>query len=70
MFPARELVDRIDVEGARVARRLRQLEANAATIGRHVTRGDLTIVDMAERFLVTHIEGHVDQLKEILSTAR
>ena len=70
MFPARELVDRIDVEGARVARRLRGLEANASTVGRHVTRGDLTIADMAERFLVTHIEGHVDQLKDILSTAR
>src|SRR5215510_11949026 len=56
MFPARELVDRIDVEGARVARRLRQLDRQAATLGRHVTRGDLSIADMAERFLVTHIE--------------
>jgi len=70
MFPARELVDRIDVEGARVARRLRGLDAQASTVGRHVTRGDLTIADMAERFLVTHIEGHVDQLKEILATVR
>jgi hypothetical protein len=71
MFPARELVDRIDVEGARVARRLRSLDATqAATIGRHVTRGDLSVADMAERFLVTHIEGHVAQLKEILATAR
>ena len=70
MFPARELVDRIDVEGARVARRLRGLDAKASTVGRHVTRGDVSIADMAERFLVTHIEGHVDQLKEILATAR
>jgi hypothetical protein len=71
MFPARELIDRIDVEGARVARRLRHLSASeAATIGRHVTRGDLTTTDMAERFLVTHIEGHVSQLREILATAR
>jgi len=70
MFPARELVDRIDVEGARVARRLRGLEPKASTVGRHVTRGDLTIAEMAERFLVTHVEGHVDQLKEILATAR
>ena len=70
MFPARELVDRIDVEGARVARRLRGLDAQASTVGRHVTRGDLTIAEMAERFLVTHIEGHVDQLKEILATVR
>ena len=71
MFPARELVDRIDVEAARVARRLRSLkERETTTIGRHVTRGDLTTTEMAERFLVTHIEGHVQQLREILSTAR
>jgi hypothetical protein len=70
MFPARELIDRVDVEGARVARRLRALDSKASTLGRHVTRGDLSIADMAERFLVTHIEGHVEQLKEILSTAR
>lgn len=70
-FPARELIDRIDVEGARVARRLRQLsDAEAATVGRHVTRGDLKVSDMAERFLVTHVEGHVDQLREILAIAR
>jgi DinB superfamily len=71
MFPARELIDRVDVEGARVARRLRTLgEREAATVGRHVTRGDLTVGEMAERFLVTHIEGHVTQLREILATAR
>jgi hypothetical protein len=70
-FPARELIDRVDVEGARVARRLRNLrDGEVATIGRHVTRGDLAVLDIAERLLVTHIEGHVQQLKEILSTAR
>jgi DinB superfamily len=70
MFPARELVDRVDVDGARVARRLRTLaDSEAATVGRHVTRGDLTVREMAERFLVTHIEGHVNQLKEILAVA-
>lgn len=71
MFPARELIDRIDVDGARVARRLRRLDvAQAATTGRHVTRGDLSVTEMAERFLVTHVEGHVAQLREILATAR
>lgn len=71
MFPARELIDRVDVEGARVARRLRTLdEREAATVGRHVTRGDLTVREMAERFLVTHLEGHITQLREILATAR
>jgi len=70
-FPARELIDRIDVEGARVARRLRSLtDAEAETLGRHVTRGDLSVSDIAERFLVTHVEGHVTQLREILAVAR
>jgi len=70
-FPARELIDRIDVDGARVARRLRQLsDDQAATQGRHVTRGDLAVNEIAERFLVTHIEGHVTQLREILAIAR
>ena len=69
-FPARELVDRIDVEGARVARRLRSLDAGqAATLGRHVTRGDVAVSELAERFLVTHVEAHVAQLREILATA-
>jgi hypothetical protein len=70
-FPARELIDRVDVEGARVARRLRSItDAEAGTLGRHMTRGDLAISEIAERFLVTHVEGHVTQLKEILETAR
>jgi hypothetical protein len=70
-FPARELIDRIDVEGARVARRLRSItDAEAGILGRHMTRGDLAISEIAERFLVTHVEGHVTQLKEILETAR
>ena len=71
MFPARELLGRIAVESDRVAGRLRELDdGQSATLGRHVTRGDLPITDVAERFLVTHIEGHVTQLREILATAR
>jgi len=70
-FPARELLARIAVESERVAGRFRQLdEAQAARVGRHVTRGDLTVSDIAERFLVTHVEGHVTQLREILAVAR
>ena len=42
----------------------------AICTGRHVTRGDLTVSDIAERFLVTHVEGHVTQLREILAVAR
>jgi hypothetical protein len=70
-FPARELLGRIGVEAARVARRFRELDGAAAgKVGRHTTRGDLTVAEIAERFLVTHVEGHVTQLREILAVAR
>jgi hypothetical protein len=68
VFPARELLGRIDVEGRRVARRLRALnEADAASLGRHPTRGDLRVSEIAERLIVSHIEGHVTQLRETLA---
>jgi hypothetical protein len=64
-FPARELLGRVEAEGRRVSRRLRALnEADAATVGRHVTRGDLTVREIAERLIVSHLEGHVNQLRE------
>lgn len=63
-FPGRELLGRIDVEGHRVAARLRALESQAGLLGRHPTRGDLTIADLAERLIVAHAEGHVTQLRE------
>jgi hypothetical protein len=67
-FPARELLGRIEVEARRIARRFRALsEADAQSAGRHVTRGDLAVREIAERFLVTHIEGHVVQLREVLA---
>lgn len=69
-FPARELLGRIAVESRRVAGRFRELSGQAEMLGRHATRGDLTVTEIAERFLVTHVEGHVTQLKEILATAR
>jgi hypothetical protein len=68
VFPARELLGRIDVEARRVARRLRALnEADAASLGRHPTRGDLRVSEIAERLIVSHIEGHVTQLRETLA---
>jgi hypothetical protein len=70
-FPARELLGRIDVEGRRAASRLRALsEAEAGRLGRHVTRGNLTVADIAERLIVGHIEGHVTQLREIVAGTR
>jgi hypothetical protein len=69
-FPARELLARIDVEGRRVAARLRALERDAALLGRHPTRGDLSIADVAERMIVGHAEGHLVQLRESIRPAR
>jgi len=70
-FPARELLGRVEAEGRRVARRLRALgDADAAALGRHVSRGDLSVREIAERFIVSHIEGHVTQLRETLAAAR
>jgi hypothetical protein len=70
-FPARELLGRIDVEARRAANRFRALtDADAARLGRHVTRGDLSIADIAERLLVGHLEGHVTQLRDIVAAAR
>ena len=70
MFPARELLSRVESEGRRVSRRFRALsDADAATVGRHVTRGDLTVRDIAERLIVSHLEGHVTQLRESVGAA-
>lgn len=69
-FPARELLGRVEAEGRRVARRLRALnEDDAATLGRHVTRGDLSVREIAERMIVSHLEGHVAQLRESVGAA-
>jgi hypothetical protein len=68
-FPGRELLGRIDVEGRRVAARLRALESEAGLLGRHPTRGDLSIADLAERLIVAHAEGHVTQLRESVEGA-
>jgi hypothetical protein len=69
-FPGRELLGRIDVEARRAAARFRALtEAESSAVGRHVTRGELSVAEIAERLLVGHIEGHVTQLRELV-TAR
>ena len=68
-FPARELLGRVEAEGKRVARRLRAFgEDDAAAVGQHVTRGELSVRDIAERLIVGHMEGHVTQLREAVSS--
>jgi hypothetical protein len=67
-FPGRELLGRIDVEARRTAQRFRELDGDpAGYLGHHVTRGDLSIADIAERLLVGHLEGHVTQLRDLVA---
>jgi hypothetical protein len=69
-YPARELLGRVEAESRRAARRLRALgDADADAVGRHPTRGDLAVRDIADRFMASHLEGHVTQLRETLAAA-
>jgi len=69
-IPLRELFSRIEVEAPRVAGRLRELtETDASRLGLHPRRGEITVREMLEPFLVGHTEGHVTQLQEILAAA-
>jgi hypothetical protein len=69
-LPLRELFARIEADAARVANRLSELsEAEASRRGLHPMRGEMTIREMLELFLVGHTEGHVTQLREILAAA-
>ena len=69
-IPFRELFARIESDAPRVAARLRELsDAEAGRVGLHPRRGEMTVRDMLEPFLVGHTEGHVTQLREILEAA-
>jgi hypothetical protein len=68
-LPIRELFSRIEADMTRVSARLREITAaQAAMRGTHPTRGEMTVPEMLEPFLVAHSEGHVRQLREILAT--
>jgi hypothetical protein len=67
-LPLREMFGRIEADAARVGARLRELgEAEAARKGLHPARGEMTVREMLEPFLVGHTEGHATQLHEILA---
>lgn len=67
--PLRELCARLASDGARVACRMRELtDEEAARVGVHQIRGDLTIENLFERFVTSHLEEHVVQLRMILDT--
>jgi hypothetical protein len=62
-----ELLDEIDGNLASVTGFVEGLSAaDGARLGLHQTRGELTVRESVERFLVTHLEEHVEQLRAIL----
>jgi hypothetical protein len=66
--PLPELFARIESDAKRVAARLRELgDEEASRVGLHPTRGEMTVRDQLEPFLVGHTEGHVNQLREALA---
>jgi hypothetical protein len=65
--PLGELFARIEADAKRVAARLRELsEEEASRRGAHPTRGEMTVREQLEPFLVGHTEGHVRQLRKSL----
>jgi hypothetical protein len=69
LLPTAELFDRIAAEAARLDARIRALTpADAVRRGVHPRLGEMTVEHILERFLVSHLEDHVEQLRGILST--
>jgi hypothetical protein len=66
--PLRELFARLGADGGRVAARLSELTVEeAGRRGAHPTLGEVTVEDIVERFVVDHLEEHVEQLRAILA---
>jgi hypothetical protein len=64
-LPIRELVERIETGIGRWRRRWAALDQGARQrAGVHVTRGEVTVEGIADRFVVGHLEEHLDQLVE------
>jgi hypothetical protein len=68
--PLRELFARLASDSARVAARLRELAPrDADRLGSHPRRGPMSVGELADDFIVGHLEGHTVQLREILDAA-
>jgi hypothetical protein len=68
-LPTGELFDRIAAAVGRLDARIRSLSAaDAARIGLHPRLGEMTIGRILDRFLVGHLEEHVEQLRGIVET--
>lgn len=65
--PLRELWDRIASDLARYERRLDGLtDADLARQGRHPVRGPMTVGEVLERTVVSHLADHAAQIREAL----
>ncbi len=68
--PLRELFSRTEADIERFARRIATLTGDdLARVGRHPRRGEMTVAEVLEAFVVSHLEEHVVQLREILGAA-
>jgi hypothetical protein len=66
-LPVRELFARVEHDAARLAARMRQLgAADVEREGLHPRLGVMTVGALLERFTVSHLEEHVEQLRESL----
>jgi hypothetical protein len=67
-LPPRVLYDRIDDALARFDERWRTLTpTDLARRGLHPSRGELTVAEMPDRFIVGHLADHVAQIERILA---
>jgi len=66
--PSGQLLDEIDIGIERTASFVDGLStAQRERIGVHPSRGELTVEASIERFLVSHLDDHVEQLRSILT---
>jgi hypothetical protein len=66
-LPLPELLARAQVGIERWRRRWGELDQQRRMrVGTHVALGELTVTDIATRFVTSHLEGHLDQLAAAL----
>lgn len=67
-LPVAELLSRIDADADRLEQRLRGLtEVGLDRRGLHPRRGEQSVRELLERFVVDHLDEHLRQLRPLLS---
>jgi hypothetical protein len=62
-----ELLPRVESEIRAAAQAIRHMSpAESNKTGLHTRDGELTVAQVIERFIVTHVEGHLDQIQAAL----